>query len=190
MKRKNRNGVSALDVIVTILILLALAALLIPAGGRSSREAAPRSQCKNNLKQIGLALMNYHDVQNTLPPGWVASEIRDQSSGFGWHMQILPYFDQAPLFKKLNSKRPLADAHCDNAMLVSTILTASRCPSDDGDDQAKSRWLPSIGTTNYVGNFGVGIPSTYSSMDGSTGKLVDPRNLQGDSGSEFKNQNP
>ena len=103
MTRKNRNGVSVLDVIVTIVVLVALAALLIPSGTRS-RPTARRSQCKNNLKQIGLALMNYHDVHRTLPTGWVASGTKDQSSGFGWNFQILPFFDQVPLYRKIRHK--------------------------------------------------------------------------------------
>ena len=68
MQHKNRNGLTALDVIVTIVVLLVLAALLLPAT-RRSRPAARRSQCKNNLKQIGLALHNYHDVHETFGCG-------------------------------------------------------------------------------------------------------------------------
>jgi hypothetical protein len=178
MKRKNRNGVSAVDVIVTIVVLVALVALLLPAV-QPTCTSNRRSQCENNLKQIGLALMNYHDVHSTLPPRWVASETKDQSSGFGWQMQILPYFDQAPLFKKFDSRQKLNDEKGQNSVLAATILPATRCPSDDGEDKAESRWVQSVGTTNYVGNFGVGIPSTFSTVDGSTGKLLPPQCLQG-----------
>lgn len=178
MHRSTRNGVSALDVIVTIVILLVLAALLLPAT-RGTRNPARRSQCKNNLKQFGLSLMNYHDVHRTFPPGWIASETKGQSSGFGWQFHILPFFDQAPLFKKFNSKQKLSDATGKNAELASTILAASRCPSDPGPDQVKSRWIPLLGPTNYVGNFGVGIPITHSVTEESAGSLVDPRIVQG-----------
>ena len=182
MQKPNRKGLTVLDVAVTIVILLVLAALLLPAT-RRSRPAAKRSQCKNNLKQIGLALMNYHDVHRTLPPGWIASEAAGQSSGFGWHYQILPFFDQAPLYKKFDSSQQLSDKSSGNAELAATILSATRCPSDHGPNQAASHWMTQLGTTNYVGNYGVGIPVTFSAMSGSEEKLVDPKFVQGIFGS-------
>lgn len=177
-EHRNRNGLNALDVVVTIVILLVLAALLLP-GTCGHRDAARRSQCKNNLKQIGLSLMNYHDVYRTLPPGFTASETRGESSGYGWSFYILPFFDQASLFERFNSKLPLTNQTFGNFHPASTILTASRCPSDNGDATVTSRWMPDLGTTNYVGNFGVGIPPTYSVLNGSTRSLVDSRHCQG-----------
>lgn len=170
MRNRNRSGLTMLDVAVTIVILLVLAALILPRA-RMTGQVPHTATCKNNLKQIGLALMNYHDVHRSLPPGWIASQEKDQSSGFGWGYHILPFFDQAPLFKKLNAKVRLADSETDNAKLVGTILTAYRCPADGGVDQASSMWCPVIGVTNYLGNFGVGLPSTYSSTDGEQPKL-------------------
>jgi len=80
MQHKNRNGLNSLDFVVTIVILLVLAALLLPAT-HGHRDAARRSQCKNNLNLIGLSLLNYHNVHRTLPPGFTASETRGESSG-------------------------------------------------------------------------------------------------------------
>ena len=160
MHKPNRNGVSALDVLVTIVIVVVLAALFLP-GVQQTGQASRSAECKNKLKQIGLALMNYHDVHITMPPGWIASKEKGRSSGFGWGYQILPFFDQAPLFKKLNAKVRMADSKTDNAKLIGTILTAYRCPTDRGVDQANSKWSKTMGVTNYVGNFGVGLPSTY-----------------------------
>jgi len=177
-RSRNRSGLTILDVVVTIVILLVLAALLLPAT-RSPRSAARRSQCKNNLKQIGLAIMNYHDVHRVFPPGWIAAETPQDSSGFGWHYQVLPYFDAAPLFTKFDAKQKLSNKACGNADLASTILTAARCPSDAGLDQGESGWMSPLGTTNYVGNFGVGLPTTYSTLAGSEGKIVDSKYLQG-----------
>jgi Tfp pilus assembly protein PilE len=178
MKKKNRNGLSALDVIVTIVILLVLAALLLPAV-QHGHPTNHRSQCKNKLKQIGLALYNYHDVHRTFPPGWIASETAGQSSGFGWNFQILPFFDQAPLYKKFDSRQKLSNQASGNSKLASTIITAARCPDDKGPDQAASHWMSQLGTTNYVANFGVGIPATYSTIAGSEEKLVAPKFVQG-----------
>jgi hypothetical protein len=178
MQHKNRNGLTALDVIVTIVVLLVLAALLLPAT-RRSRPAARRSQCKNNLKQIGLALHNYHDVHETFPPGWIAGKTPAQSSGFGWGFHILPFIDQAPLFEKFDSHHRLVDTAAGNSALISTELSVYRCASDDGVAQARSQWGASLGTTNYVGNFGVGIPTTWSTLAGFEGKLVDKKYLRG-----------
>lgn len=181
MQHRNRNGLSALDVVVTIVILLVLAALVLPmvyqqqigcGTGRTSR-------CRNNLKQIGLALFNYHEVHRTFPPGWIISEKKNESSGFGWGYQILPFFDQAPLFKKFNPKVPLSDSVSGNDKLAATILTAMRCPSDQGPDQVASRWIPELSTSNYVGNFGIGIPASFSRLAESKGKIADPRYVQG-----------
>jgi type II secretory pathway pseudopilin PulG len=177
-RSQNRSGLTILDVVVTIVILVTLVALLLPSVS-TPREVARRSQCINNLKQIGLSLMNYHDVHRTLPPGWIASETKGQSSGFGWQFQMLPFFDQAPLYKRFNSKLKLADQTRDNFHRASTILTASRCPADKGEDQATSRWIPEPGTTNYLGNFGVGIPAAWSVLNGSGGTLVDSQHCQG-----------
>lgn len=176
--KRNRSGLTLIEVVVVILILLVLAALLLPSVRRSG-EAARRSQCKSYLKQMGLALLNYHDVHQTFPPGWIASDTRGQSSGFGWQFQMLPFFEPGPLYKKFDSKLRLADQTSDNSHLASTVLTSTRCPTDQGIDPVESRWIPKMGTTNYVGNFGVGIPTTYSVLKGSEGKLVDPRHCQG-----------
>jgi hypothetical protein len=180
MRKPNRTGLTALDVVVTIVVLLVLAALLIPTvGRRGSGGVARRSQCKNNLKQIGLSLMNYHDVHRTFPPGWIVSETKGQSSGFGWGYQILLHFDQKPLFEKFDAKSKLSDKESGNADLAQTILTAMRCPSDNGPDQAESKWMPSLGTTNYVGNFGIGLPISYSRLEESKGKPANPHSVQG-----------
>ena len=180
MHSRNRSGLTMLDVAVTLVVLLVLAALLIPTvSRRGSGGASRRSQCKNNLKQIGLALMNYHDVHKAFPPGWIASETKDQSSGFGWGYQLLPYYDQQPLFEKFDRNCKLSDKASGNADLAGTILTAMRCASEQGPDQATSNWMPLLGTTNYVGNFGVGIPITWSQLPESKGRLVNSGDFQG-----------
>lgn len=178
MNGKNRSGVSAIDVVITIVILLALAALLLPAV-QQTVNTTRRSQCKNNLRQIGQALHSYHDSHRTLPPGWVVSEQKAGSSGFGWGMQILPYIDQGPLFKQFNSRLPVSDSRSSNAALAGTSITRLRCPSDRGADPAESLWLPKVGTTNYVGNFGVGIPTTFSTNADSGVLIPDPTCVQG-----------
>lgn len=175
MPKRAKKGFTLIELLVVIAIIAILIALLLPAV-QQAREAARRSQCKNNLKQIGLALMNYHDVARTLPPGVVKTVVPDNNN-FGWLTMCLPYFDQAPLFKKLDSKIDINAGV--NTNLNDTILTAARCPSDVGDDQFDNG-TDIIGTTNYLGNFGVGVPRISGSETRTeTAGLYHPRHLQG-----------
>jgi prepilin-type N-terminal cleavage/methylation domain-containing protein len=96
---KLRKGFTLIELLVVIAIIAILVALLLPAV-QQAREAARRSQCKNNLKQIGIALHNYHDVFSTLPNGTVASAVGGW--GTSWWPRILPYTDQAGLFDALS----------------------------------------------------------------------------------------
>lgn len=93
-----KRGFTLIELLVVIAIIAILIALLLPAV-QQAREAARRTQCKNNLKQIGLGLHNYHDIFNTLPPGVLASS----AGGWGtsWYMRILPQIDQAPLYSQI-----------------------------------------------------------------------------------------
>jgi prepilin-type N-terminal cleavage/methylation domain-containing protein len=130
--RKRVLGFTLIELLVVIAIIAILVALLLPAV-QQAREAARRSQCKNNLKQIGLALHNYHDVANTLPPGWI------QTMGYAWSTMILPYVDQQPLYNTLSPAFSgtgglpfynTAQLNVNNAL--QTVLPAFRCPSDNG----------------------------------------------------------
>ena len=93
-----RRGFTLIELLVVIAIIAVLIALLLPAV-QQAREAARRTQCKNNLKQMGLALHNYHDTYNGFPNGNIASAAGGW--GMSWYMRILPYVDQAPVFNKL-----------------------------------------------------------------------------------------
>ncbi len=82
MQPHRRPGFTLIELLVVIAVIAVLIALLLPAV-QQAREAARRSQCKNNLKQIILALHEYHDYARTLPPGWIADST-DGALGFGW----------------------------------------------------------------------------------------------------------
>ncbi len=90
------RGFTLIELLVVIAIIAVLIALLLPAV-QQAREAARRSSCKNNLKQYGLAIHNYHDVYNCIPP---ASNDTGQWTSYavGWQVRILPFTDQAPLY--------------------------------------------------------------------------------------------
>src|SRR5688500_4365529 len=101
-----RRGFTLIELLVVIAIIAVLIALLLPAV-QQAREAARRTQCRNNLKQIGLALHNYHDVHNTFPMGYCAGMTyvdgaSDTSPGWSWATYILPQLDQGPLYNQFN----------------------------------------------------------------------------------------
>lgn len=133
-----RRGFTLIELLVVIAIIAILIALLLPAV-QQAREAARRSQCKNNLKQIGLALHNYHDVFNRFPPGYVDATTGSSNASEGswaWSAMILPYIDQAPAYNLLRVgtntlNTCLADttAGGKRAALVNP-LSAMMCPSD------------------------------------------------------------
>jgi len=165
MKAQDRKGLTLIDVIVVLVILMVMAALLLPAT-RSARPAARRSDCKNKLKQIGIALHNYHETYERLPPGWVA--VRGPHSGefeesaYGWGTYILLFMDQAPLYQQgldFHAADPSFQTQAlGEKKYASTALPAYRCPSDLGQPQDTTASIQPLGTTNYVANFGVGLP--------------------------------
>ncbi len=127
-RRVAPKGFTLIELLVVIAIIAILIALLLPAV-QQAREAARRTQCKNNLKQIGLALHNYHDTFNIFPPGNVTmGPCCGTPSLINWAISILPYIDQANLQQTYNFNLPNEDPINQKALQQS--IPAYNCPSD------------------------------------------------------------
>jgi hypothetical protein len=123
-----------------------LTALLLPAV-QQAREAARRTQSRNNLKQIMLAMHNYHDAFNHFPEGTYPSEKLDPDERLSWQATILPYLDQAPLYNRIDFDAGWEDEA--NREAMQTPLTVYRNPSS-------AEPQPEYASTHYVGMAGVG----------------------------------
>jgi prepilin-type N-terminal cleavage/methylation domain-containing protein len=149
LSRKPR-GFTLIELLVVIAIIAILIALLLPAVPQA-REAARRSQCRNNLKQLGLALHNYHDNFRLFPMGHTRSNDGGGGvsgwRGWGVHAMILPYIDQAPLYNQLNFNMHFDHGTSTNARR--TQLPAFLCPSDSVFPGSAER-----GNNNYAGSMG------------------------------------
>ncbi len=130
MSRRGRKGFTLIELLVVIAIIAVLIALLLPAV-QQAREAARRTQCKNNMKQLGLALHNYESSFTCWPIGSYAP----LSSIPNWRLQIFPYFDQAPLYNQMNFSVSFAgNATTTNTTALSRkVLAAYVCPSSPLD---------------------------------------------------------
>jgi prepilin-type N-terminal cleavage/methylation domain-containing protein/prepilin-type processing-associated H-X9-DG protein len=146
---KRRQGFTLIELLVVIAIIAILIALLLPAV-QQAREAARRSTCKNNLKQIGLALHNYHDTYGTFPPASVrrkGATTEWETSMISWQARILAFMDQAPLYNQIDwSIEPGRTGS--NTAAMKHELPAYRCPSDPGNRGKTGQ--SGYGPTNYV----------------------------------------
>jgi len=181
MKSRYRSGFTIVELLVSMAIIGTLTSLLLPAV-QYAREAARRTSCKNNLKQIGIALHNYHGTHRKLPPGniWAG---RGEPLGGGllpigtfdrvalgvspgtepdrlhanWAILLLPHLGQSVLYEKFDLNLPVDSTV--NLPACRTELPAFKCPSDSFNDAPYERALQS-GTSGHVyarGNYGLNI---------------------------------
>ncbi len=144
--RSFRRGFTLIELLVVIAIIAILIALLLPAV-QQAREAARRSQCKNNLKQLGIAMHNYVDVNKLLPIGAMGANACGSQSGSVWMRGILPYIEQDALAKRW--RHDLCYTIGTNNPIIQTLLPALTCPSD-----TPSRTWNATPNYNYAVNLG------------------------------------
>jgi len=176
--KRTRSAFTLIELLVVIAIIAVLIALLLPAV-QMAREAARRTQCRNNLKQIGLALHNYHDTYDMFP-GWVARWFTGNAGGgaswchggYSFHASILPFMEQNQVFNAINFNfRPNSPGNCGgnltgnfvggNTTAQQRIIESLLCPSDAADLAKKN-------------NYGVnaGVWSAFETLTGSNNMSI------------------
>ena len=142
-------GFTLIELLVVIAIIALLMALLLPAV-QQAREAARRSQCRNNLKQLGLGLHNYNDVAGRFPVAviWgtaVPNSTTWRPNHYTWLTMLLPYLDQSPIYNTVNFQLPAY-----NQPFLASQISLLRCPSDSGIGEPPGS-TKGFAITNYAG---------------------------------------
>jgi prepilin-type N-terminal cleavage/methylation domain-containing protein len=165
---RRRGGFTLIELLVVIAIIAILIALLLPAV-QQAREAARRTQCKNNLKQIGLALHNYHDVHAVFPVGFIDTRFPTgelgNHGGWSWQALLLPQLEQTNLYNQFDfNYRPhgvpgtVSDPAGNNQAGVSVPQAVFSCPSDPKPQTtavhspADPGYVAGIATSSYCGS--------------------------------------
>jgi len=170
-RQEQRQGFTLIELLVVIAIIAILIALLVPAV-QKVRDAAARAQCQNNMKQIGLALHNYHDTKKTLPPGasadkapWRNGGTADADWGSSWMVHVLSFVEQDAIYRnwQFYGQSGWQNAN-DNALIKGNPVPIYRCPSSQ---------LPETNPymTTRTGSGGVG--SFYTSYVAIGGSYID-----------------
>ncbi len=153
---RRRPGFTLIELLVVIAIIAVLIALLLPAV-QAAREAARRSQCVNNLKQLGVALHNYISIQNVLPPGRINTHITGKGNCWGTYAQILPQLELQSIFNAFNFNLPPDTPDPSNTTGNVTFINSLLCPSDSPPQLVTVSNFP-FATHNYNVNTGNNYP--------------------------------
>ena len=155
------TGFTLIELLVVIAIIAVLIALLLPAV-QQAREAARRSQCKNNLKQLGIAMHNYHDTFGTFPMGVLNYQSNPTDNRLCFFQGLLPYVDQSPMYNLVNFNTSSYVSFVATNSLIFTKVPVYMCPSDPNGGNLGSlpqprgfhaNYLPVQGSTAFTAPF-------------------------------------
>ena len=168
LARPHRSGFTLIELLVVIAIIGILIGLLLPAV-QMARESARRTTCTNNLKQIGVAIQNYHDAYKLLPPGYLAdfdATGNENGPGWGWAALVLPYLEEGNLHQTIQFDLPIESPA--NARPRTTQITTYLCPSDSPEpiwvattydlNGTPKQTICDVASANYIGVFGTTEP--------------------------------
>jgi prepilin-type N-terminal cleavage/methylation domain-containing protein/prepilin-type processing-associated H-X9-DG protein len=164
-RRPARGAFTLIEVLVVIAIIGLLVALLLPAV-QAAREAARRMQCVNNLKQLGLAVQGYSDINGALPPAAATGPVG--SNNFSMKTRVLPFIEQAALFNSMNMS--YFQMAAENGTSLTTMVATFLCPSDGnvpcGTYDVSGPGPRQIGFTSYPNNLGTTPANNGGRYDG------------------------
>ncbi|MCA9059702.1 MAG: DUF1559 domain-containing protein [Planctomycetaceae bacterium] len=183
--RRAVRGFTILELLMVMGIVTVLLSLVLPAVG-SAREAARRLECVNQLKQVGLALHQYHDVHQSFPPGWQWEETHQ--SGWSWTVSILPFLEQTAVYRLIDRDQPVF--HESNAKAREQTLPFLLCPSDITEPRfvlyseprglTPAAALTELPTASYFGVFGITEPDESHLPPGHPGEgtFIESRSIR------------
>lgn len=165
MIQRSRNAFTLIELLVVIAIIAILIALLLPAV-QQARESARRTQCRNNMKQLGLAIHSYESTMSCLPPTAVVIQLPNNTlytSYLGPHSRLLPYFEQGNAYNGININTSYGDVA--NIPAVGRVTQMFLCPSEPNSQPGVNASFGTIGGVNY--GFSMGDWFVWAGPNGS-----------------------